>query len=90
MLNGGFLIASAAGFWVMVQAGKESGGLKKLGQILGALIIICSLAGVGLKAYSLSTDCAPGGWGKGPCCMMGKGMGACPMTGGAPGQPLGR
>ena len=68
MMGGGIgalLIASAAGYWVLTQAGKERGREKQIGRLLGLLIIVVSLGGALYKVYVLSA------------C---RGM-ACPVTG---------
>ena len=51
------LITSAVGYWVVTQAQKEKGQVKKLGLLLGIIIVLVSLVGVGCKIYSLATGC---------------------------------
>ena len=75
------LITSAIGYWVLTQAHKEKGNLRKLGQILGLLIIAASVAGAACKIACAVQACnASGGYGAGKM--------ACPFTGrSAPAQP---
>jgi hypothetical protein len=69
------LIALAVGYFVLVQANKERGGLKTLGQVLGVVIMVAAI---------FSGFCAA------KCKWDGKGM-MCPFSGkmmtGAPAQP---
>ena len=74
------LITSAVGYWVVTQAQKEKGQVKKLGQLLGAIIVLVSLVGVGCKIYVLATGCPPG---KMTCPYAGK-------TGSSSAQPMAR
>ncbi len=48
---GVLLFSSAAGYWVLTLAAKEKAQMKKLGQVLGLIIIGVSLAGVACKIY---------------------------------------
>ncbi|MBI3312525.1 MAG: hypothetical protein HYZ88_03260 [Candidatus Omnitrophica bacterium] len=73
------LVTAAVGYWVLTHAEKEKqGGVRKLGQYLGLLIIIVSVFGAACKIYYQINGYPPGRMG-----MMGK-M-ACPMTGKAMG-----
>lgn len=82
------LISSAVGYWTLTAAGKEKGRIKTLGQYLGLLIIVLSLAGAACKAYCMVTGsaCPPGKMGGSyaagkNCPLTGKpmgGMAACP------------
>ncbi len=65
------LVTSAVGYWTLTAAGKEKGRVKTLGQYLGLLIIVLSLASAACKvAYAVKA------------CQMGGGMyGKCPFTG---------
>ena len=56
----GLLITVAVGYWVFTHAEKEKGQVRKLGQLLGLIIIGVSLVGVGCKIYLLATGCPPG------------------------------
>tara|TARA_B100000315_G_C14383252_1_gene498462 strand:+ start:148 stop:417 length:270 start_codon:yes stop_codon:yes gene_type:complete len=49
------LIASAVGYWVLVQAGSQKAKVKKIGQYLGIFIIVISVIGVGCKMYKITT-----------------------------------
>lgn len=78
----GLLLAAAAGYWVLTLAVKEKPNLKKIGQVVGLVIIVVSLVGVACKIYCLTTGCPTArGW-------MGKGGAACLFTGkAAPSAP---
>ena len=79
MMSGVLLISAAAGYWVLERAHREKGGLKTVGQWLGAIIIIVSLTGVLCAVYSIVKN---RGW----CPSWPGKMGACPIMG-APGAP---
>ena len=73
------LITSAVGYWTLTSAGREKGRIKTLGQYLGFLIIVLSVAASACKLYcAFSGAACPPFMGK----MGGK---VCPMTG----QPIG-
>ena len=73
------LLTSAAGYWVLTASGKEKGRVKMLGQYLGFLIIILTLAATASQIYCYAKM-------KGYCPSGGR-M-ACPFTGkSAPMQP---
>ncbi len=64
---GTLLISAAVGYWVLTQASTQKAQVKKLGQILGLIIILVSVVGVACKIYYLSGgQCPPGG--KGMIC----------------------
>lgn len=65
------LVASAAGYWVLTNASKEKGRMKKLGQILGLIIVVVSMAGAACKVYYLVSACQSG--------MAMSGKAACPF-----------
>ena len=77
MMGGLLLISAAAGYWVLERAHREKGGLKTVGQWLGAIIIVVSLTGVFCTVYTVAKS---RGW----CPWPGK-MG-CPVMG-APTAP---
>lgn len=56
---GTFLISAAAGYWVLTLAGTQKNRVRKLGEVLGLLIIIVSLAGTACKLYFLATGKSP-------------------------------
>ena len=71
------LVTAAVGYWVLTLAAKEKAGTKKLGHLVGLIIIAVSLMGVACKLYFQMNggNCPPGKmWGK-------KGGMYCPMTG---------
>ncbi|MDO8730701.1 MAG: hypothetical protein Q7J69_05940 [Candidatus Omnitrophota bacterium] len=76
------MVTSAVGYWTLTAAGKEKGRVKTLGQYLGFLIIVLSLAGAALKvACSVQACKAGGGMYSKNCPFTGKpmgGMAACP------------
>ena len=47
------LFSAAAGYWVLTLATKEKEPLKKLGKLVGFIIIAVSLAGTACKVYSV-------------------------------------
>jgi hypothetical protein len=66
------LVTSAVGYWTLIAAGKEKGRVKTLGQYLGLLIIVLSLASAACKVYYTVQACQASGG------MYGKN---CPFTG---------
>jgi hypothetical protein len=75
---GALLIAAVGGYWVLERAARQKGNLKKVGQVLGAVIILVSLIGVACKVWCITT-CPTGAMGKGRWC---------PMTPKSPGGPM--
>ena len=76
------LIALAVGYFVLVQANKEKGRMKSLGQLIGVLIMVsAALSGFYVAKYKMG----------GACPFTGKAL-MCPFTGksmmGAPAQTL--
>jgi hypothetical protein len=69
---GALLIAAVGGYWVLERAARQKGNLKKVGQLLGAAIIIVSLIGVACRVVS-AVNCPPGSVGKGWFCPYPKG-----------------
>ena len=67
---GALLIAAVGGYWVLERAARQKGNLKKVGQLLGTVIIIVSLIGVACKVWC-TVKCPPGSMGK---------VGWCPYT----------
>ena len=57
MLYGaGFLLLTAiGGYWVLERAEKQKRGLKQVGQLLGAIIIVVSLIGAGCHVWGLDS-----------------------------------
>ncbi len=70
--SGVLLLASIGGYWVLERAATHKGGLKRIGQILGGVIIAVSLSGVLCRAWYLAT-------GKGGYYPMGKDV-FCPFS----------
>ena len=68
---GALLLAAVGGYWVLERAAREKGSLKKIGQVLGAVIIIASLLGVACKVWG-AAKCSTGS--------MGRGGGWCPLS----------
>ena len=78
MMQGGagtLLLGAVGGYWVLERAARQKGNLKKVGQLLGAAIIIISLVGVACKVWCDIT-CSSGA--------MGKGGGWCPFSSSSP------
>lgn len=70
------LITSAVGYWTLTSAGREKGRVRTLGQYLGLLIIVLSLAATACKAYYTVKACqASGSYGM-MCPFTGKPMGS--------------
>ena len=72
------LVTAAVGYWVLTLAAKEKEGTKKIGHLVGLIIIVVSLLGAACKIYCQvsGSSCPMEGhrWGK-------KGGMFCPMTG---------
>ena len=72
---GVLLFASLGGYWVLERAQKHKGGLRVVGRLLGAAVILVSLLGVACQV-----------WGAAGCkdkfCPLGtrKGGARCPLT----------
>ena len=69
----GLLISAAAGYWVLERADKHKGAMRRIGYLVGTLIVVSSIIGF---AYTVS--CKTSGWG--PYGMMKKNT-YCPMVG---------
>ena len=65
--------STAAGYWVLTLAAKEKEGTKKIGHLVGLIIIVVSLLGAACGIYRQVSACS-GKYGM----MGGK---ACPFTG---------
>jgi hypothetical protein len=76
------LITSAVGYWTLTSAGREKGRVKTLGQYLGLLIIVLSLAAGACKAYYTVKACQMGGGMYSKACPFGSkkmgGVATCP------------
>ena len=70
------LVTSAVGYWTLTSAGKEKGRVKLLGQYLGLLIIVLSLASGACKMYCAMRACqaSHGGYFGGKGCPWSKKM----------------
>ena len=64
---GALLIAAVGGYWVLERAARQKGNLKKVGQLLGTVIIIVSLVGTACRVWC-AVKCPPGSMGKGGFC----------------------
>ena len=74
---GVLLLGAIGGYWVLERAATHKGQLKQVGQLVGGLVILLSLAGAALQIWNLAS-------GSGPFCPMGKsGKGTllCPLGG---------
>ncbi len=72
---GPLLLAAVAGYWVLERAETHKGRLRKIGQLLGGLIILVSLVGVVCRVWCLAM--CPTGYG--PMGKAGKGW-FCPYN----------
>lgn len=52
--SGVLLISAAVGYFVLERAAKHKGGLQRVGQVLGWVIIVVSLAGVACRTWWVS------------------------------------
>lgn len=58
MLYGGagmLLLGAVAGYWVLERAETHKGDLRRVGKVLGWLIIVTSLIGLACRVYALAT-----------------------------------
>ena len=62
------LVSAIGGYWVLERAETHTGQLKSVGRLLGAIIIVLSLAGVACRVWALSSM-------GGDCPFTGRGMG---------------
>lgn len=74
------LISAAAGYWVLAQSEKEKSKVKKLGQLLGVVIIVVSLFGAACKIYGQVSNCSSGKMGGKFCPFTGRPMGGAPVS----------
>ena len=72
---GVFLVGAVGGYWVLERAETHKGGLRKIGRVLGGLIIVISFLGLLFCVWCLAT-CPPG---------MGR---MCPVSMRGPSSPL--
>ena len=70
--SAGLLIAAAVGYLVIERADKHKGSLRRIGYLIGGLIVVSSIFGL---TYAIS--CKTGAWGYGNMGM--KRSGYCPM-----------
>jgi len=75
------LVTAAAGYWVLERAETHKGDLRRVGKVLGWLIIVSSLIGVVCRVWGYAT-CPPGatGMGKQWFCPFTKTSSATPLT----------
>lgn len=48
---GALLVAAVAGYWVLERAEKQKGGLRRIGRIIGWVVILTSLIGVTCRVW---------------------------------------
>ena len=71
----GLLLSAVGGYWVLERSQAHKGNLKKIGQVLGTLVMIISFAGVVCKVW-YAVACQSG------LCPLGKGKSyMCPFSG---------
>lgn len=58
-ITSGFLLAAAAGYWVLERAEQHKQGLRRVGRWLGAAIIIIALIGVSCRILRRLTGSYP-------------------------------
>lgn len=58
--TGLLLIAAIGGYWVLERSATHKGGLRRVGQWLGGLVIVASLVGVVCKIWCASAMCPAG------------------------------
>jgi hypothetical protein len=49
------LLGTVAGYWVLERAETHKGDLRKVGQVLGWLLIVLSLVGTACRVWTLAT-----------------------------------
>ena len=65
------LLGAVAGYWVLERAETHKGDLKRIGQFVGWLVIVASLAGMVCRVWSWTGACSLIGMGKGGTCPLG-------------------
>jgi hypothetical protein len=72
--TGLLLVAAVAGYWLLERAQTHQGGLRVLGRVLGALIIIVALMGTACKVFVCMGSAKSG------MCPLKPGFGLCPIA----------
>ena len=54
--SGVLLLTAVAGYWVLERAETHKGSLKRVGKVLGWIVIVASLIGAACRACTLVTD----------------------------------
>ena len=68
----GLLLATAvAGYWVLERAETHKGDLRRVGKVLGWIVIVSSLIGIACRVWCYAT-CPPGAMGKKGCSFFGR------------------
>lgn len=76
----GLLLATiVAGYWVLERAETHKGDLRRVGKVLGWLIIVASLIGIACRVWCYAT-CPPGAIGKKGFCPFSRSSVATPVT----------
>ena len=57
---GVLLLAAVAGYWVLERAERQRGALKRVGRLVGSIVIVVSVLGVACHVWSLATGAS--GW----------------------------
>ena len=79
---GMLLLTAVGGYWVLERASMhKTGDLKRVGKVLGWLIILVSVAGTVCNVWCLAS------WKMGSCSMPAKKSGWCPFSQQAPSTP---
>ena len=69
---GVLLLSAVAGYWALERSASHKGNLKNVGQLVGWVVIVVSLAGVACRVLSVAT-------GGGKFCPL-KGSTMCPFS----------
>ena len=72
-----YLVTLALGYWVLRTAESQGKELKKIGQVIGVVIVLVSGVGLLCKAY----------WAWRSCCARSSSLGFCPYSGATPESP---
>ncbi|MBI3088591.1 MAG: hypothetical protein HYY91_06905 [Candidatus Omnitrophica bacterium] len=60
MLSSGglLLLSAAAGYWVLERADSHKGDLRRVGKVVGWVVIVSSLIGLACRVWAVSTGAA--------------------------------
>jgi hypothetical protein len=75
---GVLLFTAVTGYWVLERAERQKKSLRKVGRIVGTLVIIVSFFGVACSVACKAGVCGKAGWKKAGCPLSGKVLPARP------------